>query len=123
MRIIVADHVGETRAGLFEGDRAVELHIERWSERKARAIRGEIYRARVRRVEPQLNGAFLDIGRGPDGFLPFGAQGRPAGFHEGAAIGVQIVREAFQEKRPDADAARGGARRRAASAADGSALA
>lgn len=100
MRIIVADHVGETRAGLFEGDRAVELHIERWSERKARAIRGEIYRARVRRVEPQLNGAFLDIGRGPDGFLPFGAQGRPAGFHEGAAVGVQIAREAFQEKGP-----------------------
>lgn len=100
MRIVVADHVGETRAGLFEGDRAVELHLERWSERKTRAIRGEIYRARVRRIEPQLNGAFLDIGRGPDGFLPFGAQGRPAGFHEGAAIGVQIAREAFQDKGP-----------------------
>ncbi|MBV5257169.1 ribonuclease E/G [Synechococcus moorigangaii CMS01] len=100
MRIIVAEHVGETRAAIFEGDRAVELHVERWSERKSRAIRGEIYRARVRRIEPQLNGAFLDIGRGPDGFLPFGAQGRPAGFHEGAGIGVQIAREAFQEKGP-----------------------
>ncbi|GGG91793.1 RNA-binding protein [Glycocaulis albus] len=100
MRIIVAEHVGETRAAIFEGDRAVELHVERWSERRSRAIRGEIYRARVRRIEPQLNGAFLDIGRGPDGFLPFGAAGRPAGFHEGAAIGVQIAREAFQEKGP-----------------------
>lgn len=100
MRIIVAEHVGETRAAIFEGDRAVELHLERWSERRSRAIRGEIYRARVRRIEPQLNGAFLDIGRGPDGFLPFGAAGRPAGFHEGAGIGVQIAREAFQEKGP-----------------------
>lgn len=100
MRVIIAEHVGETRAAIYDGDRAVELHLDRWSERKSRAIRGEIYRARVRRVEPQLNGAFLDIGRGPDGFLPFGAQGRPAGFHEGAAIGVQIAREAFQEKGP-----------------------
>lgn len=100
MRIIVAEHVGETRAAVFDGDRAVELHLDRWSERKSRAIRGEIYRARVRRLEPQLNGAFLDIGRGPDGFLPFGAAGRPAGFHEGAAIGVQIAREAFQKKGP-----------------------
>ena len=38
--------------------------------------------------------------RGPDGFLPFGGQGRPAGLHEGAAIGVQVAREAFQEKGP-----------------------
>ncbi|MGP1274686.1 MAG: ribonuclease E/G [Caulobacterales bacterium] len=100
MRIVVADHVGETRAALFEGDRAVELHLERWSERRSRAIRGEIYRGRVRRIEAQLNGAFVDIGRGPDGFLSFGAAGRPAGFHEGAAIGVQVAREAFQEKGP-----------------------
>lgn len=100
MRVIVADHVGETRAGLFEGDRAIELHIERWSARGKRALRGEVYRARVRRIDAQLNGAFCDIGRGADGFLSFGAQGRPAGFHEGASIGVQIAREAFQEKGP-----------------------
>jgi len=100
LRIVAADYVGETRAALIEGDRAVELHLERWSDRGARAIRGEVYRARVTRVDGSINGAFCDIGRGPVGFLPFGKAGRPDGLHEGAAIGVQIAREEFQEKGP-----------------------
>ncbi|PWE17419.1 ribonuclease E/G [Marinicauda salina] len=99
MRIVVERSVGETRAAVIDGDRAVELHLERWSERGVRAVRGEVFRARVRRVEASLNGAFCDIGRGPDGFLPFG-KARPEGVREGAAIGVQIAREAFQEKGP-----------------------
>lgn len=85
---------------VMEGDRAVELHLERWSERGARAVRGEVYRARVKTIESALNGAFCDIGRGPDGFLPFGKAGRPEGLHQGAAVGVQIAREEFQDKGP-----------------------
>lgn len=100
MRIIAAEHVGETRCAVMDGDRVLELHVARWSERSARAIRGEVFRARVRRIDNSLNGAFCDIGRGPEGFLPFGGGGRPDGLHEGAAIGVQIAREAFQEKGP-----------------------
>lgn len=100
MRIVAADNVGETRAAVIDGDRVLELHAARWSERKSRAIRGEVFRARVRRIDASLNGAFCDLGRGPDGFLPFGGRGRPDGLHEGAAIGVQINREAFQEKGP-----------------------
>ncbi len=99
MRIVAADHVGETRCAVFEGDRAVELHLERWSERRSRAVRGEVFRARVTRIEASINGAFCDLGRGPQGFLPFG-KARPDGLHEGAAIGVQIAREAFQDKGP-----------------------
>lgn len=100
MRIVAADHVGETRAAVIDGDRAVELHVERWSERGQRAWRGEVYRARVTKIDGSINGAFCDIGRGPAGFLPFGKAGRPDGLHEGAAIGVQIAREQFQEKGP-----------------------
>ncbi|WP_375285117.1 ribonuclease E/G [Marinicauda pacifica] len=100
MRIVTADHLGETRVALMEGERAVEIHLERWSERGRRAIRGEVYRGRVRRVDASLNGAFIALGAGPDGFLPFGGAGRPDEVHEGAAVGVQIVREAFQEKGP-----------------------
>lgn len=37
MRIIVAEHVGETRAAVFDGDRAVELH--RIAGASARAAR------------------------------------------------------------------------------------
>lgn len=100
MRIVAADHVGETRAAVLEGDRAIELHVERWSERGQRALRGEVFRARVTKVDGSLNGAFCEIGRGPTAFLPFGKAGRPEGLHEGAAIGVQIAREQFQEKGP-----------------------
>ena len=74
--------------------------MERWSERGRRAVRGEVYRARVTSVDKSLNGAFCDIGRGPAGFLPFGKAGRPDGLHEGAAIGVQIAREEFEAKGP-----------------------
>jgi Ribonuclease G/E len=100
LRIVAFDHVGETRAAVLDGERAVELHLERWSERGKRAIRGEVYRARVTKVDNGLNGAFCELGRGPAGFLPFGKAGRPDGLHEGAALGVQIQREAFQEKGP-----------------------
>ena len=99
MRIVAAEHVGETRCAVMEGDRPVELHLERWSERGGRAVRGEVFRARVTRIEAALNGAFCDLGRGPQGFLPFGKV-RPEGLHEGAGIGVQIAREAFQDKGP-----------------------
>ncbi|MEO1039405.1 MAG: ribonuclease E/G [Pseudomonadota bacterium] len=99
MRVVATRQVGETRAAVLDGDRAIELHVERWSERGARAQRKEVYRARVKRIEPGLNGAFCDLGRGPEGFLPFG-KARPEGLHEGGAIGVQVSREAFQEKGP-----------------------
>ena len=100
MRIVVSERIGETRAAVIDGDRAVELHIERWSERGRRAIRGEVFRARVRKVDAGLNGAFCEIGRGPEAFLPFGKAGRPEAVHEGAAVGVQIAREEFQTKGP-----------------------
>lgn len=92
--------MGETRAAVVDGDRALELHLERWSEKDRRAIRGEVYRARIKTIDKGLNGAFCDIGRGPDGFLPFGKAGLPEGLHQGGAIGVQIAREQFQDKGP-----------------------
>ncbi len=100
MRIVAEDNVGETRAAVLDGDRAVELHLERWSERDSRAVRGEVFRGRVASIEPDLNGAFVALGKGPDGFLPFGRAGRPDGLNNGAAIGVQIAREQFQDKGP-----------------------
>ncbi|MFW5660373.1 MAG: ribonuclease E/G [Oceanicaulis sp.] len=100
MRIVASDNIGETRAAVMDGDRAVELHLERWSERAVRAVRGEVFRARVRKVDAAINGAFCDIGKGKDGFLPFGKAGRADEVQEGAAIGVQIAREEFQEKGP-----------------------
>ena len=100
MRIIAERNVGETRAAVFDGDRPIELHVERWSERRSRAVRGEVFRGRVVSIDKVLNGAFVELGKGPDGFLPLGKAGRIEGLHNGASIGVQISREAFQDKGP-----------------------
>ncbi len=100
MRIVAERNVGETRAAVLDGDRPVELHLERWSERRTRAVRGEVFRGRVTTIDPSLNGAFLALGKGPDGFLPFGKGGRPDGLNAGSAVGVQIAREQFQDKGP-----------------------
>lgn len=100
MRIVAEHNVGETRAAVLDGDRAVELHLERWSERQSRAVRGEVFRGRVTSIDANLNGAFVALGRGLDGFLPFGKTGRPDGLSHGAAIGVQVAREQFQDKGP-----------------------
>lgn len=96
--IVIEESIGETRAAVVENGRIAELHIDRWSEAGSRAVEGEIYRGRVKRVEPSLNAAFVDIGIGEDAFLPFGKAGRPKGFHEGLAIGVRVSREAYAEK-------------------------
>lgn len=98
--IAVEEWVGETRAAIVENGKVVELHFERWSEMEARAHTGEVYAGRIRRVDTSLNAAFVDLGRGEPGFLPFGKAGRPQGVHEGAAIGVRVAREAFAEKGP-----------------------
>ncbi|WP_300545367.1 ribonuclease E/G [Maricaulis sp.] len=100
-QILVEDNIGETRAAVVENGRIVELHLDRWSEAGKRAVEGEVYRGRVRRVEPALNAAFVDLGVGEEGFLPFGKAGRPKGLHEGAAIGVRVAREAYADKGPN----------------------
>jgi len=100
-QILIEENIGETRAAVVENGRIVELHLERWSEAGTRAIENEVYRGRVKRVETALNAAFIDIGIGEEGFLPFGKAGRPKGFHEGAAIGVRIAREGYAEKGPN----------------------
>ncbi len=100
-QVLIEESIGETRAAVVENGRIVELHVDRWSEAGARAIEGEIYRGRVRKVDPSLNAAFIDLGQAHDGFLPFGKAGRPKGFHEGAAIGVRIAREGYADKGPN----------------------
>jgi Ribonuclease G/E len=100
-QILVEDNIGETRAAVVENGRIVELYLDRWSEAGKRAVEGEVYRGRVRRVEPALNAAFVDLGVGDEGFLPFGKAGRPKGLYEGAAIGVRVAREAYADKGPN----------------------
>lgn len=98
--IAVEDAIGETRVALADNGRVVEFHIERWSEAGQRARVGATYLSRVRTIDARLNAAFVDLGVGEPGFLPFGKSGRPAGLHEGAALPVRVTREAIPGKGP-----------------------
>jgi Ribonuclease G/E len=101
MKTYLDDAIGETRlVRVDDQGRLAALQIERWSERGRAALLGEVYLARVAKVEPRLGGAFVDLGVDPPGFLPF-KQGRtPEGLHEGARIKVEVAAEAASGKGP-----------------------
>ncbi|KJS19784.1 MAG: ribonuclease, partial [Hoeflea sp. BRH_c9] len=66
--LIDASHREETRVVVVRGSRIEEFDFE--SEHK-KQIRGNIYLAKVTRVEPSLQAAFVDYGGNRHGFLAF----------------------------------------------------
>ncbi|MGI9322540.1 MAG: Rne/Rng family ribonuclease, partial [Pseudomonadales bacterium] len=65
--LINATHSEELRVALVDGQKLYDLDIEsRVREQK----KSNIYKARVTRVEPSLEAAFVDYGAGRHGFLP-----------------------------------------------------
>ncbi|KQV34394.1 MULTISPECIES: ribonuclease E/G [unclassified Rhizobium] len=66
--LIDASHAEETRVVVVRGNRIEEFDFE--SEHK-KQIRGNIYLAKVTRVEPSLQAAFVDYGGNRHGFLAF----------------------------------------------------
>ncbi|MDP2119682.1 MAG: ribonuclease E/G [Hoeflea sp.] len=66
--LIDASHPEETRVVVVRGSRIEEFDFE--SEHK-KQIRGNIYLAKVTRVEPSLQAAFVDYGGNRHGFLAF----------------------------------------------------
>src|SRR6202008_5033771 len=58
----------ETRVVVLRGNRVEEFDFES-AHRKQ--LRGNIYLAKVTRVEPSLQAAFVDFGGNRHGFLPF----------------------------------------------------
>ncbi len=66
--LIDASHEEETRVVVVRGNRIEEFDFE--SEHK-KQIRGNIYLAKVTRVEPSLQAAFVDYGGNRHGFLAF----------------------------------------------------
>jgi ribonuclease E len=67
--LIDASHAEETRVAVVRGNRVEEFDFES-AQRKQ--IRGNIYLAKVTRVEPSLQAAFVDYGGNRHGFLAFG---------------------------------------------------
>ncbi len=82
---------GETRAAVLDEDRRLcRLHLVRLPDP---SLQGGIYLGRVLKVEKGMGAAFIDIGSGESAFL-----GRARTVHEGQALVVQVVRDAWSGK-------------------------
>src|ERR1700755_217748 len=66
--LIDAAHAEETRVVVVDGTRIEELDLENQSRKQ---LRGNIYLAKVTRVEPSLQAAFVEYGGNRHGFLAF----------------------------------------------------
>jgi len=67
--LIDATHAEETRVVVLEGNRLEDFDVETQSRRQ---LKGNIYLAKVVRVEPSLQAAFVEYGGNRHGFLAFG---------------------------------------------------
>ncbi len=79
--LINATHAEELRVALVDGQKLLDLDIERaYKEQK----KSNIYKGRITRIEPSLEAAFVDYGTERHGFLPL----------------KEIAREYFQQQEP-----------------------
>ena len=67
--LIDATHPEETRVVVVENGRVEELDVDTSTKKQ---IKGNIYLAKIIRVEPSLQAAFVDYGGNKHGFLAFG---------------------------------------------------
>ena len=67
--LIDASHAEETRVVVLDGNRLEDFDVETLSRRQ---LKGNIYLAKVVRVEPSLQAAFVEYGGNRHGFLAFG---------------------------------------------------
>ncbi|MAO85104.1 MAG: ribonuclease E/G, partial [Myxococcales bacterium] len=90
----------ETRFALMRGDSLCEYSVERTDREE---IIGNIYLARVERVDERHNACFVDFGSDRDGFCTFGDlpvpfdSGKPR-IRRGDTIIIQVEREAVGSK-------------------------
>ena len=67
--LIDATHAEETRVVVLDGNRLDDFDVETATKKQ---LKGNIYLAKVVRVEPSLQAAFVEYGGGRHGFLAFG---------------------------------------------------
>ena len=66
--LIDATHDEEVRVAVTDGNKLVEYDYESQSRKP---LKGSIFLAKVTRVEPSLQAAFVNFGGNRHGFLPF----------------------------------------------------
>ncbi|HRO12945.1 ribonuclease E/G, partial [Amaricoccus sp.] len=124
--LIDATHAEETRVVVVDGTRVEEFDFESLNKRQ---LAGNIYLAKVTRVEPSLQAAFVDYGGNRHGFLAFSEihpdyyQIPKADREALIAEEAELAREAEEEASREKPKARGRSRsrRRAQPAAEGAA--
>src|SRR5437764_13775602 len=99
--LIDAAHPEETRVVVLDGNRLDEFDFETSTKKQ---VKGNIYLAKITRVEPSLQAAFVDFGGNRHGFLAF-SEIHPDDYR--IPIGDRAPPEEQREERND----RGGARR------------
>jgi len=109
--LIDATHPEETRVVVVNGTRLEELDVETSTKKQ---LKGNIYLAKIVRVEPSLQAAFVEYGGNRHGFLAF-SEIHPDYFQIPvadrqaliAAQKAEVLREASQERDEEAEAAEG----------------
>ncbi len=87
--LINALHAEECRIGIVEGNELTELEIESQIGKK---LKGNIYKAKIARIEPSLQAAFLEIGAERNGFLQINDI-HPAYFKGGRTYGRPSIQD------------------------------
>ncbi|KCZ50313.1 ribonuclease E/G [Hyphomonas pacifica] len=97
-RILREVCIGETREVLLnQHGLAIALRLSRWSDQDSRLTLGSVHEARLRTLEPALEGAFIEIlGKG-EAFLRLPKDNK---LTEGQAITIQVAAEARNGKLP-----------------------
>jgi ribonuclease E len=106
--IIDASHPEETRVVVLRGSRVEDFDFESASKKP---LRGNIYLAKVTRVEPSLQAAFVDYGGNRHGFLAF-SEIHPDYYQIPVADRQALLEEEARSQREDEDEPNGERRSR-----------
>ncbi|MGJ8522168.1 Ribonuclease E [Carnimonas sp. R-84981] len=92
--LINATQPEELRVALVDGQRLYDLDIESGAREQKKA---NIYRARITRIEPSLEAAFVDFGADRHGFLPLKEVAREYFIKEPSGNGRPSIKEVLKE--------------------------
>ena len=109
--LIDATHAEETRVVVLDGSRLEDFDVETSTKRQ---LKGNIYLAKVVRVEPSLQAAFVEYGGNRHGFLAFG-EIHPDYYQIPVADRQRLIEQEAEEARreeEEEDRAAGGRRER-----------
>jgi ribonuclease E len=96
--LIDSSHGEETRVVVTRGNKIEEFDFESASRRP---LKGNIYLAKVTRVEPSLQAAFVDYGGNRHGFLAF-TEIHPDYYQIPIADRLALIKEQEEEEAADA---------------------